>query len=181
MVPIEVASITSLDLAFTGELVANTLMSTVIGDFNGNNVLDTPDVDTLTLWARRAVDIPDVDLDDDGRVSETDRNTWIESRLGIYYGDANLDGEFNSGDLIRVFQAGQYEDGQPLNSVWSTGDWSGDGEFSSGDFLVAFQQGGYEKGPRGASAVAEPQFNLCLCGALALTVLFTKRKATKPF
>ncbi|MCA9172596.1 MAG: hypothetical protein KDB23_33255, partial [Planctomycetales bacterium] len=74
-----------------------------------------------------------------------------------YFGDANLDGEFNSADLINVFQAGQYEDAFSANSTWSTGDWNGDGEFTTSDFVVAFQDGGYEKGPRHAvSAVPEP-------------------------
>ena len=59
-------------------------------------------------------------------------------------GDANLDGAFNSNDLIQVFQGGEYEDDQPLNSGWATGDWDGDGEFISADLIVAFQAGRYE-------------------------------------
>jgi hypothetical protein len=51
--------------------------------------------------------------------------TWI--------GDANLDGEFNSSDLLHVFQTGQYEDVENGNSNWSTGDWNTDGDFASAD------------------------------------------------
>ena len=34
----------------------------------------------------------------------------IEGILGTTYGDANLDGVFNSQDLVAVFQVGEYED-----------------------------------------------------------------------
>jgi hypothetical protein len=61
-------------------------------------------------------------------------------------GDANLDGLFNSSDLVAVFQAGQYEDGVIGNSNWSTGDWNCDQEFDTGDLVLAFQAGIYELG-----------------------------------
>ena len=69
-----------------------------------------------------------------------------------FFGDANLDGQFNTGDLIGVFQAGQYEDQLPDNSSWATGDWDGDGDFGTGDLVVAFQNGGFERGPRALRA-----------------------------
>ena len=36
-------------------------------------------------------------------------------------GDSNLDGEFNSADLVTVFAAAEYEDGLEANSTWATG------------------------------------------------------------
>jgi hypothetical protein len=59
-------------------------------------------------------------------------------------GDANLDGVFNSNDLVVVFQEGQYEDDVPGNSSWSQGDWDGDREFSTSDLVAAFQAGRYQ-------------------------------------
>lgn len=59
-------------------------------------------------------------------------------------GDANLDGHFNSSDLVAVFQAGKYETMQP--ATWAEGDWNGDGVFDSGDLVAAFQDGCYEDG-----------------------------------
>jgi hypothetical protein len=50
---------------------------------------------------------------------------------------------FDSRDLVLIFQAGEYEDGVPGNSIWLTGDWNCDGEFSSSDLVLAFQSGGY--------------------------------------
>lgn len=46
-------------------------------------------------------------------------------------GDANQDGVFNSADLVAIFQAGEYEDGIPGNSVESKVDFYGDGDFDS--------------------------------------------------
>jgi hypothetical protein len=61
-------------------------------------------------------------------------------------GDADVDGQFSSTDLVIVFQAGQYEDTIPENSTWATGDWNGDGDFDSTDMVIAFQVGLYERG-----------------------------------
>ncbi len=58
-------------------------------------------------------------------------------------GDANLDGVFDSADLVQIFIGGEYEDGTPGNSGWSTGDWDGDGEFTSSDLVQAFGSGSY--------------------------------------
>jgi hypothetical protein len=91
-----------------------------------------------------------------------------------YYGDANLNGEFNSSDLVDVFQLGQYEDGVAANSGWAAGDWNGDREFDSSDFVTAFQAGGYEQGPRGAvaaSAIPEPGTGLLAGIALLVSSL----------
>ena len=58
-------------------------------------------------------------------------------------GDANLDGVFNSRDLVLVFQANEYEDDVDGNSSWSEGDWNGDGDFTSADLVEAFRAATY--------------------------------------
>ena len=86
----------------------------------------------------------------------------------IGYGDANLDGEFNTGDLVEVFAAGEYEDGIAENSYWTEGDWNSDGDFDSSDLVVTFRGGHYEQGPA-INAVPEPSTAvLLLIGVLAL-------------
>jgi hypothetical protein len=99
-----------------------------------------------------------------------DRLYWVHNLADTYFGDANLDGEFNTSDLVAVFEAGHYEDGIAGNSGWGTGDWNGDAEFSTSDLVLAFQDGGYEQGPRGAvSSVPEPNaLCLLLLGATSL-------------
>ncbi len=62
--------------------------------------------------------------------------------FGTYFGDANLDGRFNSRDLVAVFEAGKYE--QDVLATWSEGDWNADARFGTGDLVAAFGDGGYE-------------------------------------
>jgi hypothetical protein len=123
-----------------------------IGDFTGNSDVDTADIDALLDAIRSGSEIRYYDLNGDGLVNAQDVTFWIVDILGSWLGDANLDGEFNSRDLVLVFTFGQYEDARADNATWQTGDWDGDGDFSSSDFVVAFQSGGYEKGPRPAIA-----------------------------
>jgi hypothetical protein len=128
-----------------------------VGDFNGNGTLDAQDIDILSAEAASGANNSAFDLNTDGQVNAEDRRVWVEDLKRIYFGDANLDGQFNSADFVSVFQAGQYEDAIADNSSWSTGDWNGDKDFDSGDFVLAFQAGGYEKGPRMAvRSVPEP-------------------------
>jgi hypothetical protein len=96
---------------------------------------------------------------------------------GTYFGDANLDGEFDTADLINAFTAGEYEDTIAGNSRWSTGDWNADFDFSTSDLVLAFQQGGYEQGPRASvSSVPEPSTALLVAFAAILTVPRTRRE-----
>ena len=142
-------------------------------DFNGNGVLDAGDIDLLTSQVRAGSNAAGYDLNGDSLVNEADRTVWVNDLKRTYYGDSNLDGEFNSSDLVTVFQAGQYEDGVASNSTWATGDWNGDGDFDSSDFVTAFSAGGYEAGLRPAvSAVPEPgSLVMMLLGLLGLTRL----------
>lgn len=58
-------------------------------------------------------------------------------------GDANLDGRFDSADLVAIFQAGEFEDDVENNTSWSEGDWDGDRDFTTRDLVLAFQRGRY--------------------------------------
>ncbi|MEZ6117638.1 MAG: hypothetical protein R3C28_13850 [Pirellulaceae bacterium] len=85
-------------------------------------------------------------------------------------GDANGDGVFNSGDLIVVFAAGEYEDLVAANSDWTTGDWNGDFEFDSSDLIVAFQDGSYTDAATKIQPVPEPSTLALTAVALILLV-----------
>ena len=67
----------------------------------------------------------------------------IKGILATSFGDSNLDGIFNSSDLVQVFQNGKYEEGLVGSAGWEDGDWNGDGVFSSNDLVLVFQEGGY--------------------------------------
>jgi hypothetical protein len=62
----------------------------------------------------------------------------------IMAGDANLDGMFNTGDLVALMALGEYEDDLVGNSHHMTGDFNGDGEFDSSDLVEALALGWYE-------------------------------------
>ena len=114
-------------------------------DFNADGALNALDVDLLcaaVLGRDPNVDLK-FDLNGDEQVNESDYGYLIGDVLNTLPGDANLDGVFNSSDLVQVFQRGTYEAGVAGNSSWADGDWNCDGEFSSGDLVAAFQAGGY--------------------------------------
>ena len=94
----------------------------------------------------------------------------------IWTGDANVDGEFTSEDLVMVLQAGKYE--EAVNAGWADGDWNQDRRFDSADLINAFAEGGYEQGPfklKSPRVVPEPS-TLSVLG-LALLCIFSFRKA----
>ncbi|MCA9217463.1 MAG: hypothetical protein KDB27_30555 [Planctomycetales bacterium] len=112
------------------------------GDFNNDSVVNVADIDLLCAGIR-GHDLR-FDLTSDGNVGQPDLQFMIKSILKTSFGDANLDGKFNSTDLIRIFQAGEYEDGIPGNSTWVEGDWNCDGDFNTTDLIVAFVDAGYQ-------------------------------------
>ena len=145
----------------------NTIRFTVIpettGGFDGDGLLTVTDIDMLTAAVIAATNDPFYDLNKDTFVDQNDRRIWVSDLRQTFFGDANLDSEFNSRDLVEVFEAGEYEDGIAMNSGWSEGDWDGKAEFDTSDLVVAFMDGGYEQGPRRAlAAVPEPRTFLML-------------------
>ena len=109
--------------------------------FHAKSAISADDVDRLCKAIRE--NDSQFDLTRDGQLDRADLDFLVTEQLGTTYGDANLDRVFDSSDLVRVFTAGQYDDGIEANSSWATGDWNCDGEFDSADLVFAFQQGGY--------------------------------------
>ena len=127
------------------------------GDVDTNDVIDVRDIDYLSVAIREGLDNNRYDVDRNGEVEPADRQMLLSDVKDLWIGDADLDGEFNSADLVAVFQAGEYDDANAGNSTWGTGDWDGNGEFDSADFVVAFQDGGYEQGTKNqVASVPEP-------------------------
>jgi hypothetical protein len=127
------------------------------GDFDNGGALDITDIDELSRQSAGGLNDPTYDLNGDSLVNSGDIDVWVRDLFHGWIGDANLDGQFESGDLVQVFAAGQYEDSATGNSSWRTGDWNGDGEFTTSDMIRAFQDGGYDRGVRASvAAVPEP-------------------------
>jgi hypothetical protein len=147
-----------------------TYVPSLAGDFDADDVLEAADIDSLTdriRGDRRSNPwLPDTafDLDQDGEVNFEDHRMWVTEHKHTWIGDANLDGEFKSSDMVQVFAAGKYKReaivhrrGIILNPVsWSEGDWDGDGIFDSSDMVAAFADGGYEQGAQPVAVVPEP-------------------------
>ncbi len=127
------------------------LDATVYWDVNGDGSLSPIDVllviDQLNRLETVDVDLSGVDPQDPSSASEqtVDR---IFGDVQDLIGDSNLDGIFNTADLVLVLQAGEYEDGIENNSTWAEGDWDGDRDFTTGDFVLALQQGNYSYAAR---------------------------------
>ena len=142
-------------------------------DLNGDLVVDVSDIDLLSGELRDGSQNPRFDLNNDGIVDPLDHTTWVRDERSTWFGDANLDGEFRTSDLVIVLAAGEYEDDVAGNSGWGEGDWNADGNFTSADLVDALADGGYELGPRPiVAAVPEPGAQslayIGLAGALLL-------------
>ena len=102
------------------------------------------------------------------------RDDSIELDHSIHFpGDATFDGKFDSGDLVRIFQAGKYD--RFSRADWTEGDWNGDSLFDSGDLILAFRQGSYASE---AVAVPEPRFGLTMFLMCLLFLLHKPNRAT---
>ena len=137
-----------------GDIIFGGPVKRVEGDFNGDDALTVEDINLLTEASATGNHEAAFELTGDNLVNFDDISYWISGLKNSWVGDANVDGEFNSGDLVQVFAAGKYE--QETAANWADGDWTGDGVFDSSDLVFAFADGGYENGPKAAAAVPEP-------------------------
>ena len=156
-----------------------TPQTTTPGDFDDNGQLDAFDIDQLSQQVVAGSLDLQFDLNGDASVNLEDHRVWVSELKKTWFGDANLDGLFDSSDLVGAFAAGQYEDKIPSNSHWSEGDWNGDLDFTSSDLVAAFADGGYERGPKPvAMAVPEPISGVSWIGALGALVArrFVRRR-----
>lgn len=124
-------------------------------DVNTDGACDVNDINDLARAIAAGQTEQQFDLNRDGSVDLEDHRHWVVDLMNTWFGDANLDGEFNSTDFVVVFQARTFEAGGEAG--WAEGDWNGDGTFTSSDFVTAFVDAGYEQGPRPIVAnVPEP-------------------------
>jgi hypothetical protein len=114
------------------------------GDVDGNGTVDVDDLEILNEAVRVGDGELNYDINLDLMVDFQDVMSWIKCSKGTCVGDVNLDGVFDSGDLVQLFQVGIYESGG--TAKWTSGDWTGDFKFDSSDLLLAFQEGCYEAG-----------------------------------
>ncbi len=133
-----------------------------LGDLNGDGVTDAADIDFLAEAIRN--ELHEHEMTGDGQVDHTDLTFLVQDVFDTNFGDSNLDGIFDSGDLVQVFQVGEYEDAIAGNSTWVDGDWDGSGDFDTGDMVLAFQAGGFV-------AAAKPDVSASVAAAMTANSL----------
>lgn len=154
---------------FVSDLVRDPLVPSLVGDFNQNQVLDADDVDILAQAIRDESASIQFDVNQDGIVDIADHTHWLTDLKMVNHGDADMNGRFESTDLILTFRSGLYESTSP--ATWESGDWDGDGRFTTGDLTVAFATGSYQSS---ATPVPEPT-TLWLFPWLLGSILFVGR------
>ena len=115
----------------------------VTGDLTGDGILNVGDIELLNARIHSGSNDANFDLDENGQVNRADVDVLFRL-LGTTYGDTNLDGVFDSDDLVQMLATGKYEDSTDSNSGWADGDFDGDGDFTSEDLVIAFQFGHYQ-------------------------------------
>src|SRR5690606_24333328 len=78
-------------------------------DVNGDGACTAVDFDTLAAAVRGGDTSPQFDLNNDGQVNDDDKAFWVSNLMNTWVGDADLNGEFNSSDLVSVLASGTYE------------------------------------------------------------------------
>ena len=125
------------------------------GDANLDGLVDASDIDAICAALHANRTDHRFDMNGDSNVDRADINAIVEDVFETSFGDANLDGRFDSTDLVLIFQKAKYEDDIPNNATWTDGDWNCDGEFDTQDFVVAFQSGGYVRAARSFQSPGE--------------------------
>ena len=143
--------------------------------FNSDGSLDVDVVDKMAIDVTAGHHYGQYDMNSDGIVNIDDRRNWVHDVANTFLGDADLNGEFDSGDLVTVFIAGKFESDEYAS--WSEGDWNGDMRFDTNDFVAAFQDGGFELGPRAVvNSVPEPSTSILLTIAAMILAQFRKAR-----
>ena len=115
-----------LKLSFEVQPLAN-------DDLNRDGLLDQADLALMCA----AVQTHDANFDRNGdqQTDQSDLLVYLQAAFNTSLGDANLDGRFDSSDLVAVFAAGHYDNDEPAD--WASGDWNCDGRFDSADLVAA--------------------------------------------
>ena len=119
--------------------------SSIDPDYIQDGILDNLDIDAFNAAVNDGTaNATTHDVDGDGNVDQDDLVELVFLYVGTFFGDANVDGVFNSSDLVVLAIANEYEDGENDNSTWAEGDWNGDLDYTSADWVLAMFYGGYD-------------------------------------
>ena len=132
----------------------------VIGDFTDDGTVNVDDITRLCHEINAPRRSLEFDLNNDNRVDQGDLDTLVHDLLATSYGDANLDGQFDSDDIVNIFIAGRYLVNSRDPTTWDQGDWNCDGVFDQHDIVEAFIDGGYVGAANARSANDTPAISV---------------------
>ena len=145
----------------------NSVVETLLGDFDGDNELLANDIDLLCAAVRSGENAIDFDLNADGVVDLEDQRVWVEDVRGTFFGDADLDGSVLFPDFLALSNSfGQ----SPFDGGWAMGDHDCDSEVNFSDFLLLSANFGSVGEAAASASVPEPNGGLwvALFGILIL-------------
>ncbi|MCP4189801.1 MAG: hypothetical protein GY768_04150 [Planctomycetaceae bacterium] len=146
------------------------------GDDNHDGVVNVADINLQAeATANAAPDLETYGENSDGVVDIADRRILVGRHLNTWMGDADLNSQFDSSDLVILFAAGKYETG--ASASWEECDWDGNGVFVSGELVAAFADGRCDAGPKVAvAAVPEPSSIVLALVSLVSRFCITRRR-----
>ncbi len=104
----------------------------VDGDYNNDGLTDAKDIDILVTAASMSSAALYMDLDGSFSVTQGDVTVYLQTVIGVGYGDANLDGVVDASDF-NIWNDNKFES---CNKSWSDGDWNGDAAVDAADLNV---------------------------------------------
>ncbi|TWT87502.1 Extracellular ribonuclease precursor [Pseudobythopirellula maris] len=163
------ASLGDLTLTLTGAVEA----AGILGDFNGDTLVDALDIDMLFAAMPDTVPPGDAiyDLNNDGAIDgdtngadDTDLEVLVHALLGTEFGDLNLDGSI----AIDDFSTLSANFGM-TGAGWADGDLNGDGLVTIDDFSLISANFGFSGSAGPSVSVPEPTaFGVLLVGCLGV-------------
>lgn len=140
----------------------------LFGDFDNSGALDVADIDLLSQ--RIQTDPTDIlfDLNDDGTLTGSDREVWVQDLAGTFFGDTDLSRKVDFADFLLLADSFGQDGG------WGQGDFDGDGKVDFPDFLELSANFGMTSSE--VAAVPEPTcLALVSFGMLGLTMRRRRR------
>jgi hypothetical protein len=121
----------------TSQLNLEVVPQSLVGDFDGDGLINGTDVDGLVVVIASGSGNPSFDLTGDGFVNGNDLDQWLvvagaanlPSGNPYLYGDATLDGEVDELDF-NVWNNNQFTS----TPAWTLGDFTADGAIDGSDF-----------------------------------------------
>ncbi len=109
--------------------------SSLPGDFNGDQIVDDADIDLLFAAINVGSGNLQFDLDGSGTVTSSDATFLAETILGTRFGDTDLDGDVDTGDLTNAII--NFTSAGGVGKTWSDGDTDGDHDVDTSDLTTA--------------------------------------------